>query len=199
MSVHRFFKSASDELVWVCPRGWANRPSSCQKNSSGMERRTFFSLEQRENSGQTKDWARQPLQLNYWIIWTSLCKKHAGKGGAVWHTAIRHRSTDLISSPLCSQAYNNVKRFMKPFFGQRSQNSVSAYLILRNVLNLSVQLSRIPFPLWHLYRKVKLAGKRRRTFSPAAPWDSNNIFSQNVSLYIPTPPPPPLTLPLSFL
>lgn len=81
---------------------------------------------------------------------------------------------------------------MKPFFGQRSQNSVLAYLILHNVLNLSVQLSWIPLLLWYLYRKVKLAGKRRRTFSPAAPWDSNNIFSQNVSLYI---PPPPTTTP----
>ena len=48
---------------------------------------------------------------------------------------------------------------------------------------------------------MKLAGKRRRTFSPAAPWDSENTFSHKVSLY----PcvykyihPPTPCLPLSF-
>lgn len=35
---------------------------------------------------------------------------------------------------------------------------------------------------------MKLTGEVRRTSSPAAPWDSNNIFSQNVSLYVPPTP-----------
>lgn len=191
---------------WVCTgflrvhlMSWCEFALGAEQTGHPAARRTPVAW----SGGPSLVWSREKILAKPKIGQDSLYSSITGSSEHHYaksiHTAIRHWSTDLISSPLCSQVYNNVKRFMKPFFGQRSQNSVSAYLILRNVLNLSVQLSWIPFPLWHLYRKVKLAGKRRRTFSPAAPWDSNNIFSQNVSLYIPTPPPPLLTLPLSFL
>lgn len=176
-----FKKSASDGLVCL---SWG-----LSKQAAWLPARLRWHWKDGPSSVWRGDPAAEPLMFSHWIV--TLCinmqTAETPKGGRSIVTYY-HDTFDVISI-MFTGGHNYKLSILRdnitpPFVGLRPN--------IRSVPSLLLSDIYIFTERW------KKPCKLRWTFSPAAPWDSNNIFSQSecLSLYIYIPLSPPL-LPLT--